>query len=55
MEKVINHVCQDLNQAVTIEINTDEVIVGVETEKSGFMMIISIYAKVSLSESFINC
>ncbi len=32
MEKVINHVCQDLNQAVTIEINTDEVIVGVETE-----------------------
>ncbi|CAC9644218.1 Phosphate regulon sensor protein PhoR (SphS) (EC 2.7.13.3) [uncultured Gammaproteobacteria bacterium] len=32
MEKVINHVCQDLNQVVTVEINTDEVIVGVETE-----------------------
>jgi hypothetical protein len=25
-------VCQDLNQVVTVEINTDEVIVGVETE-----------------------
>ncbi len=32
MKKVINHVCQDLNQAVMVEINTDEVMVGVETE-----------------------
>ena len=32
MEKVINHVCQDLNQEVIVEVNTDEVIVGVETE-----------------------
>jgi light-regulated signal transduction histidine kinase (bacteriophytochrome) len=32
MKKVINHVCQDLNQAVMVEINTDEVMDGVETE-----------------------
>ncbi len=32
MAKLINHICQDLNRQVIIEINTNEIIIGIETE-----------------------
>ena len=32
MKEIINHVCQDLNQDIVIEVNTNETVKGIETE-----------------------